>query len=188
MLDRVNRIVLGVVGLLLLAAGVVGILGANGSLRIEQPGVLYRRVARNATANPDQWKWSAVGGGAVLALVCLFWAWRQIRPRGEGRIGNTVLARTGRGKTSVEAVAVARAVAKDLRTVPGVTAAKVRMVSIDTRPECVARLGILDDADPEAVRTATEEPFARLCQALAVDAVDVDLRLRPTDERSSRVI
>jgi hypothetical protein len=187
-LNRVNRIALGVIGALMLAAGVVGILAGNGTLTIDPPGTLYRRVSRNVVDHPDIWQWAVIGVGTLLAIACLLWVWRQVRPRHEGRISTTVVARTGRGKTSIEPVAVARAAAKDLRLVPGVTGAKVRMVSIDTRPQIVASLSILDDADPDAIRAAAEAPFTRLCTALEVDGLDVDLRLRPTDEVSARVV
>jgi hypothetical protein len=187
-LDRVNRIALGVIGALMLAAGITGILAANGSITLDPPGTIYRRLARNVVDNPTVWQWAVIGVGALLAIACLLWVWRQVRPRDDGRIGTTVVARTGRGKTSLEPVAVARAAAKDLRLVPGVTGAKVRMVSLDARPQVVASLSILDDADPDAVRAAAEAPFARLCTALQVDGIDVDLRLRPTDQVSARVV
>src|SRR6478609_1459171 len=108
----------------MLAAGLVGILAANGSIDLDPPGTLYRRVARNVVDNPTVWQWAVIAAGSLLAIVCLLWVWRQVRPRDDGRIGTTVVARTGRGKTSVEPVAVARAAAKDLRLVPGVTGAQ----------------------------------------------------------------
>jgi len=187
-IDRVNRVALGLIGAVMAAAGVIGLLARRRAIDLAEPGTLYRRVHRNVVDHPETWKWSAIAGGTVLALASLLWVWRQIRPRGDGRISTTVLTRSQRGKTSVEPVAVARAVAKDLERVPGVTGAKVRMVTMTTRPQLVALVSIRDDADPHRVREGAELPYFRLCQALAVDAVDVDLRLRPTDELAARVI
>lgn len=188
MIDRVNRIALGLIGAGMAAAGVIGLLARSNAIDLAEPGTLYRRVNRNVVDHPDTWTWAAIAGGTVLALISLLWVWRQVRPRGDGRISTTVLTRSGRGKTSVEPVAVARTVAKDLERVPGVTGAKVRMVSMTTRPQLVAMVSIRDDADPHRVREGAELPYFRLCQALDVEAVDVDLRLRPTDEVAARVI
>ncbi len=187
-IDRANRLVLTLVGLVLTAAGTIGLLARNGVIDVAEPGTLYRRVRHNVVDHADVWEWCAIAGGILLAAVALLWAWRQVRPRGDGRISTTVVNHTGRGKTSVEPVAVARALAKDLQQVPGVSGAKVRMVSIDTRPQLLAMVSIRDDADPDDVRLRAEAPFARLCRALEVDAVDVELRLRPTDEVAARVI
>ncbi len=188
LVHRLNRVVLTLLGLVLTAAGVVGLLARNHSLDLAEPGTYYRRLHRNAVDHSDVWRYAVVGGAAVLALVAVFWFWRQLRPRSDGRIGSTLMRRTQRGRTSVEPVALARVVAQDLRLVPGVSAAKVRMVTLSNRPELVATVSIRDDADPDEVRAGAEGPFGRLCLALDVPAVEVDLRLRPTDEVAARVI
>ena len=189
MVDGVNRFVLAFVGLVAAVASGLGLLLAEGTLEWDQPSEIYERLADDAVANEAVWGGVAIAGGVLLALLGLAWAWRQLVGRSDGTgLGTTALVRTPKGRTTVEPVALARAVAADLATVPGVTNSRVRLLDLSPQPHLVAVLSLEDDAQMAAVREAAEAPFDRLCRALESPNLSADIRFRPTGKERSRVI
>jgi len=59
-IDRVNRVALGLIGAVMAAAGVIGLLARRRAIDLAEPGTLYRRVHRNVVDHPETWKWSAI--------------------------------------------------------------------------------------------------------------------------------
>lgn len=189
LVDRVNRVVLFLIGLLLAAAGGVGLAAANGQLDLDEPGQLYREAVDDVVDQRVAWATGALTALAILAILGLVWAWRQMAARADGpALGTVNVHDTPMGRTTVEPVAVARALARDLETVDGVTGAKVRVLEVQPQPHIVASVDLDAKATPAAVRAGVEEPIARACQVLAVPEMAVDLRLNPSDTQPPRVL
>ena len=155
-----------------------------------QPGTLYRRSRQNIVDHPDVWKWSTIAVAIVLAGIALVWAWRQVRPRADGRISTTVVTsdrpRQDLGRNRWRWPGRWPVTWSRCR---GLAPVKVRMVSMATRPQLVAMVSIRDDADPDQIRQGAEASLRPPLPApLRSTPVDVDLRLRPTDEVAARVI
>jgi hypothetical protein len=102
-LDRVNRAVVSLLGLLLLAVGAYGLLrgaGAFGDGRAGDP--LRTQDVADFVADNDQWLWAVLAAVALLiAVAALFWLRAQLRPSpslgqlpvvtGEAAAGRTTL-------------------------------------------------------------------------------------------------
>ncbi len=187
--DRVNRVVLFLVGSLFAIAGGVGLAAANEQVDLDEPRRLYRQAVDDVVDQPAAWATGALAGLAILAVLSLVWAWRQIVARADGPpLGTVDVEDTPLGRTTVEPVAVARALAQDLESVDGVTGAKVRVLTVAPQPHIVASVDLDAQASPDAVRAGVEEPIARACRALVVPAMTVDLRLNPSGTQPPRVL
>lgn len=187
--DRVDRVLLFVIGLLLAAAGGLGLAAANDTVDLDEPGQLYRMAVDDVVDLPAAWATGALTGLAILAILALVWAWRQIVARADGpALGTVNVQDTPRGRTTVEPVAVARALARDLESVDGVTGAKVRVLDVQPQPHLVVSVDLDAQARPAAVRAGVEEPIARACRVLVVPEMTVDLRLNPSDTQPPRVL
>lgn len=183
--DRVNRIVLGCLGVILTAAGVATLLLANGALQwSETPGSIYRRGTADALGAANLSAAIAMAVCLVLLLVGLRWARAQLRPVSDGaRLGTLRLGDGERGRTSVPASAVGRAAGADLASCHGVSAARVRLLAIHPVPRAVVVVEMAIDADPREVMLEVSAALGRLARALAAPTVDADLRLRFGRER-----
>ncbi|MDQ3451997.1 MAG: hypothetical protein M3493_04740, partial [Actinomycetota bacterium] len=113
MIDRVDRFVLCVLALLLIAIGVVGLLAATGVLTVSDPSTLYSSLTQT-TVTVTWWWIAAIALGVVLALLGLVLALRQLTRPGGPPLETVVIDRAKRGSTTVKARAVARAVEQDL--------------------------------------------------------------------------
>lgn len=189
LVDRVDRVVLFVIGLVLVVAGGLGLAAANDAFDLDTPGQIYRRAVDDVAVQPAAWATGALTALAILAILGLVWAWRQIVARADGpALGTVDMQDTPRGRTTVEPIAVARALARDLESVDGVTGAKVRVVDVGPQPHIVASVELDAQASPAAVRAGVEEPIARACRVLVVPDMTVDLRLNPSDTQPPRVL
>lgn len=184
---RPNRIVLIIVGLVLAAAGTFALLAAGGVVAIAQPADLYDQLAVSVAAYPREWAAGVVVGGLLVAALGAWLVRRQLRTRRGGRVGTVQLDRRDLGGTTLEAAAVARAAAADLRTRRGVVDSNVRMLTFGSRPRLLVSLAIRADTEPRAVLDRAEDVYQRLCRVLGAEAVHVDTRVRPTGEPPSRV-
>lgn len=187
-MDAANRFWLALLGLLLAAAGVVGLLAAAGAIPVEQPADSYARAADTVLGRPDLW-WPVIFAALALLLLLGLWiAWREASARyGGPGVGTVQLDRGERGRTTLDASAVAGAASADLRRVPQVVDASVRMVGYGPVPKLVARVDTLADADLDAVRQGSEDVLQRVQRAVGVAEVNADIRLRPTRREAPRV-
>lgn len=187
MIDGINRTVLLLLGLVLIAAGAAGIAIDQGVLPVPDPSAFYRAVAASVAASPVLW-WTLIIVAAVLVTILgLVYALRQLVVQTGPRLGTILLNRHPRGVTRLAPSAVSAAVARDLGRLEGVQGSRVQLTSFRPQPHLRVRLDVDDRADLERVHARADEAFRRLCRTLGVDGVDVDLyvRLRPTE--SARV-
>jgi hypothetical protein len=185
-LDRLNRIVVSLLGLLLLAAGAYGLLrgaGAFGDRRADEP--LLGSDLRSFVADNDQWFWAAVAAVAILvAFAAASWLRAQLLPTpslSELRIPTG----QGPGRTVLQADAVSGAVRRDVEADPDVSGARVRLVPASHGIGLDVRATVVDGGDVHAVRARIEEEvLARARAALDREDVTATVRLRIGEPRA----
>lgn len=189
MSDTGNRVVLGLLGLLLLAAGVIGLLAGAGLAPLLEPSRIYAELLSGFQARADLWWPVSVAAAVVVALLGLVWALRQLVVRRPGGSVGDVVVRSAddRGRTSVAASSLASVAAMDLRRVPGVLDSTARLVNHPHRPDLRARLDVRPDADLGEVRRGADEVAGRLEAVLGVDRVPSHVLVRPVPQGPSRV-
>lgn len=128
--DRVDRIVLTVIGILLLCLGAAALLhstGALGVLRRESP-VISSPTATWYAANGG-WFWPTLAGVALIALLlAVWWAAAQVRLRGTSRIE---LERGPGGTVAVAGGYLADSIEQDALALDGVERARARVSTTD---------------------------------------------------------
>lgn len=180
--NGVNRTGLGLLGLVLLAAGGLGLAYSFGAFGAGQRPLLppsMRDYARD-----QGWFWWAVAGGCLLvALLGLRWLLAQLRTDRMSRVDLTTDDRDG--MTTVHAGAVTDAVEAEVEGLRGVVGARATLLERGGR-----RLALTADlaeyADIAEVRHAIEDRVVgHVRQALDDPGLLVDVELRPGRTRSA---
>ena len=187
MIDRLNRIVLWVVGAVLVAASVLGLLAQDGVLDLDEPSRIYTDVQREIDDRPELWWTIVIAACAVLLVLGILWARRQLVRRGGTGISTTTLQRTRRGDLTVEPVAVARAVETDLTRIPGVVDSRVRLLELGDTTELRARLQLARHVDLDTVRDGIGSVLDRMKGAVGAKEVKARVRLDLAEAERSRV-
>lgn len=187
--DRINRIVLTVLGLVLLAVGLYGVLrgaGVFGDGRARDPLLLAE--ARDWVSDHDGWVWPLA---AALSFVVAYlgWRWLRYQVRSSPRVSDIELgADPDTGSTRLRAVGAADALADDIERSDGVQSASARLLADGRQPEVDVRVDVFDDADIDGVRQHIEErTFERFKQALQADDVRAHIQLRPGEPQGRTV-
>lgn len=184
--DRRNRAGLSLLGLLLLGVGTYGLArgwgafgdrAASGSLLLES----WRRFVRDAS-----WFWPvAAVASLMLALFGLRWLRAQLAAATPPRVDLT--HRGDGGTTIVRPAGAAQALADDIETYGGVTAASARLTGDPETPEVDLRVEVVDGCNLPSLRTRIEqEALARFQRALELEAVEANLEFRLTAPSSPR--
>lgn len=176
--DRLNRVVLTGLGLLLVAGGVLGL--------VRSLFGFGAAAARDRLLSPPErlwvhhhagWFWLVVALlSLLLAIGCLRWLVAQLRSE---RIGMLVVGSdASAGRTRLSASAVADAVTSDVSAYPGVARASARLVHDPGRPDVLLTVALTENADLIAVRRQVEtEAVPRLRQAVGLE-LPVQVRLQ----------
>lgn len=188
--DRFNRGLFVVIGVILAAAGAGGLLLGEGAVHGTSPAALYARRAADAASSPDLAAGIAMAICLVLFLLGLRWAFAQLRPvTDRERLATLTLSAGPRGRTTLAATGVARAAAADITGRPGVTSAKVRLRALRPETRVTMSVELALGADPDAVLDQLQAALTRLLGALDADEAtsQTEIRLRfPRPARSSR--
>jgi hypothetical protein len=175
--DAVNRSAVVLLGLLLLAAGVLGLvlgLGGFGSAFVDDP-ILPEQWASYAATHAWVW-WAIVALALLVALVGLRWLLAQLRT---DRVNRLDLSGDPRqGHTIVHAAAVAEAVQSETNRIPGVARSAAHL---EGAPRHRLHLGVdlTDRADLVQVRDVLEnQVVGHARQALGSDGMPVHIELR----------
>lgn len=185
--DRGNRIRFTILGLLLLALGIAGLLVQAGVLSVEQPSDLWMRVTDAAArVQPAAVAAVLVVVGLLVLLYGLRLLRRQISTPGR-RVGEITLQQYKAGSTTVEADAMSRALTQDLEHLPDVHDVTARLVSAGPQPRVTVRASIDGEARLATVRTAMEAAYERLCHVLGTESLQADLHVKPVPSQRSRV-
>ncbi|HEY3464854.1 MAG TPA: alkaline shock response membrane anchor protein AmaP [Amycolatopsis sp.] len=171
-----NRTLLALIGLLLLAAGGFALATHFGKLRLLDPAA---PLVPGAVPPPTWVFWVAIAASVVLGLLCLRWLAAQAfrRPK-------TVAWRTDHadGSLVLDSTAVAAPIAADIDGYDGVRAAKAWLSGPREAPE----LALVVTADRDVRPRIAEHALPRLKQALEVDDLPVRLELRLTTKSGGR--
>ena len=179
----INRVVLAALGLLLVAAGGLGLalsVGAFGAWRASSP-VLPQEVSTFPDGRP--WFWWAVAGVLLLiAVLALLWLLVQLRTDRASRLDRTTDARDG--YTTLHAGALTDAVEDEAAGITGVTGVSAH-VHEHRGPRVHIHVEMDDSADIGEVRTRLEdEVVAHLREGVGDPRFPVAIELHPGASRA----
>lgn len=176
-----NRTLLALIGLVLLAAGGFALATHFGRLHVLDPA---SALVPGSTAPPTWVFYAAIAVAVVLGLLCLRWLTAQAfrRPK-------TVAWRTeeAEGATTLDSSTAAAPVAADVEGYDGVRSASAWLTGPREAPALFLIVTTDAEADAGAIRARiTEHAVPRLRQALEVDALPVRLEVRLTAKSGAR--
>ena len=173
-----ERSLLGVLGVVLLAAGALALVvgtGLLGGFRAQRP-VLDPLLVQWISGNRVIFYIAGLVVGVVLAALGAWWLLRSLRPEGRP---NVALDDESGGSATVTSGALADAVRADAEQVTGVSRARARMAGSEHRPNLRLTLSLQEGTD---VRHVWEEldgkVLSRARRALGVEALPTAIRLR----------
>lgn len=189
--NAANRTVLALLGIVLLAAGVVGLIIGFGirtlvGLRLPEPGQPIAADQLLTAANDSPWFWWVVAAASLLvALLALRWLIAQLAT---DRVRHLDLTENDRdGTTTLSATAVADGAADDAKLVPGVDNASAHL-RVRPPQQLVLTVDVALYADLSAVRAQLEETaISNTRHVLDNPDLPVHIELRPTDTRRALV-
>jgi hypothetical protein len=180
--NAVNRLVLTVLGLLLLASGGLGLalgLEAFGARRAASP-VLPQEVSTFAEGRPWFW-WVVVAVLLLTAGLALLWLLIQLKPDRTTRLDRTTDAQDG--YTTLHAGALTDAVEDEALSITGVSSASAN-VHERRGLRVVLHVELTESADIDQVRTRLEdEVVAHLREGVGDPGFPVSIELRPGASR-----
>ena len=184
-IDRINRIVLTLLGIVVLGAGVAGLLvgaGVFGSSAAHT--ALVTDATRSYAHRNAGWYWGAFAGSAVLVAVLALW-W-LIAQSGSSRVASLQLEiDRSRGTTRLLGTALTAAVEDDVAAYHDVENATARLLGSSREPILRLDVAIAESADIPALRLRLEtEAIPRARQAASVHDLPVWLRLDIATGRS----
>lgn len=190
MIDGFNRFLLLVLGLVSAAAGGLGLAAGEGAFDdLDRPATVYDDVRREIVDDPDLWFGVILGATTLVLVLALVWAYRQFRSRpGDPHLSTVVVDAGRRGRTTLEPVRLAQAIAGDLETIAGVRNAKVRILSTGKEPSMRARLEVDRLVDPDELLERTEAVLQRAARSFDAATVDARIRIDFADRRAARVV
>jgi hypothetical protein len=187
LIDRVNRLVLIILGAIFLGAGVGGLLVAAGVFgqTAAHTSLVTDGMRDYAHAN-DSWYWGAWAGGAfLLAALGLWWLAAQ---SGSSRVSSLQLEiDRSRGATRLQTSALTDALEDDVATYSGVNDATARILGSAHEPLLRLDVALDESADIGSIRERLEtQAIPRVRQAASVLDLPVWLRLEIASAAATR--
>ena len=185
-MNATNRTVLALIGLVLLAAGVGGLLL---SLNLIADGTGQWPVVPDSVvefATSTSWlPWAAAAAAVVVALLGLWWLLAQFRVDWPGQLDLT--GDRPDGTTTLAAGALTDAVEEDAASIRGVTGASANLRSQPTRRlDLTVNLAAFADLG-EVRRRLEQQTAARTRQVIDQPNLPIRIELRPT-RRERRLV
>ncbi len=186
-----DRVVLSLLALLLLAAGLAGIAWATRTVGWlpwphavrTLPGTVSLAAAQEQTRT-SWWPWALLVAGIVLVLLSLRWLVAHLPVR---RVGHLRLPGDDTGRLLVDGRSVVDAAAVAYNSYPGVDSAVGSLDLIDSRLVARVQATIERDADLIDLGRAADEVSAQLRQVVGRDDLAMSFVLRVAPVSSSRV-
>jgi hypothetical protein len=181
---RLNRTVLFIAGLVLLAAGLFELGTGYGLIHL----VPRHQGLSVLAARRPHWVAPAVFAGAVVTgLAALRWLVAQL-PRRHRAAAWRLAADPDRGVTTMPADAATAPLAAEVAAYPGVTGATARLTGPPRSPELYLHVRTDYDADIGALRREiAERALPRLRYALELDDLPSAILITPTSARTRAV-
>jgi hypothetical protein len=194
----VNRVLLAVTGVLLLALGLAALVGGfdlprrwNFSLPSDWPwtgpdDVLLSDSDRTQWRSESWWWPLVLGVLAVLVILMLWWLLSQLRRR---RL-REVLIESGDGEGALlRGPALENVLEAETSALPGVDKAAVRLTGRRSAPQAVVSVLLKPHAAPGAVlNRLTDEALEHARESVALEQLPAEVRLRAAKHRPERVI
>ncbi|MFE6614404.1 alkaline shock response membrane anchor protein AmaP [Amycolatopsis sp. NPDC057786] len=179
---RLNRTLLVLTGIVLLAAGGFAVGTHFGRIPLLDPGA----TLVPGTAMPPGWVWYAVAGGAVVAgLLALRWLIAQPvrKPK-----SHTWRFDQDTGQTALAASTAVEPFTSEVATYPGVHAAHATLGGSQDAPVLAVVLSAEQDGDLAAIRERiADEGLPRLRQALDLAELPMTIEFRFSAKAGSRI-
>lgn len=193
----VNRVLLGLTGVVLLGTGGTVLLGGldlaarwNFALPDNWPwagpdGVLLTEQNRTRWTDTGWWWPTVIAALAVIVLLLLWWLLAQLRRH---RL-NEILVDSGDGEGALlRGRALEAVLAAETEALEGVERAGVRLTGRRTEPRVRAVLTLAPHADPGTVLLRlADESMAHARGSAGLDRLPADVRLRAVRHRAERV-
>ncbi|QIZ38095.1 alkaline shock response membrane anchor protein AmaP [Saccharopolyspora sp. ASAGF58] len=180
---RLNRILLVLIGVVLLAGGVCILASALGAMPLLAPEA---PVVSTVPPLAGWVPWVVAVVAVIVGLLCLRWLLAQTLRR--AKTGTWQLSQNPRkGQTRLDTDTAAAPLVEEIETYPGVHRARARLAG--TRAHPVLHLAVVteDRADIRQVRHRIDaEAIPRMRQALELEHLDSDLLLRLGTAHSAR--
>ncbi len=186
--DRLNRILLVLLALILLGLGAYGLARGYDALGADQADEpLLVEPVRDWVGRNGNLFWPAVFViSIVVAYLALRWLLAQFFAPRLTEIDVTTDG--SNGTTRLRAAGAAQALADDIEGYGEVSSATARLVSDGERPEVDVKVDVHDDADLPALRDKIEEQaLARFSRALEVPAVTATVLVQLTGPTERQV-
>jgi membrane protein YqaA with SNARE-associated domain len=181
---RLNRVLLAIIGLVLLAAGAFVVAAHFGRL----PRVAKDSALVPSTANPPTWVlYVAAGAAVIIGLLCVRWLLAQLARKPRTRIWRFEQD-PDRGRTELAASAAVGPFTNELRGYPGVGAATATLAGPRTAPTLALVITADQDGDLTEIRHRLDtNGLPRLCQALDLETLPVTVEFRFAARSGARV-
>ncbi|WP_328581584.1 alkaline shock response membrane anchor protein AmaP [Streptomyces sp. NBC_00370] len=191
MLRLVNRVLLGLVGLVLLCGGgIVVARGADWSVPSWWP---YSGKHDVLLSHADRYRWRDQGWWwpvviAVLAVVLLLALWWLLTQPRRARLGE-LLVDSGDGEGAVlRGRALENVLENESQSLDGVARARVLLTGRRRTPAARVRLQLQPHASPgEALRRLTTEAVANARDSAGLDKLPTEVRLKAAKHHADRV-
>jgi len=179
-----NRFLLAVLGLVLLAAGGFGLATHFRLLRLVDPAA----PLAPGTDEPPTWAFYAIAAASiVLGLLALRWLLAQLAHRPRTRLWRFETD-PAHGRTELHADTAVAPFTEELRGHPGVHQARASLAGTRENPSLALIVTCEQDADLGEIRgRITGESLPRLKEALELDDIPVAIEFRFTSRATSRV-
>ncbi len=182
-LNGVNRAVLTLLALLLLAAGVIMVLLGFGLFFLAPGSAVLPAVATTWVEDRPWLWWVAAAVSLAIALLGLRWLIAQLRTDGVGSFA-LISASGSDGLTQVRSSGVTEAVEDDAESIQGVERASARVAGHDVQ-RVELTVTTTEEADMSAVRRGLEDQtVSRLRAALDPPDLPVQIEIRPGAQRA----
>lgn len=168
----VNRVLLGVLGLAVAAAGVAALLAGRRS----PDAVLLSHADRVRWRDEDWWWPGVIAALSVLVLLALWWALTQLRRR---RLNDVLVPLDDSADARLRGPALEAVLRADAESLSGVSRAHVHLHGHRTAPRAKVRLVLTAGAEPAATLRALEsEALAPARGAAGLPHLPTEVRLR----------
>lgn len=204
-MNTANRVLWALIGLLLLAVSVFGVMASQGWLPfIDRDGAVLTQVAIERWEDWSTWATAAtIAGGAILVVLGILLVRAQLRGPGGGSISDLVVrpespdatgprpgptvAEAPAGQTLVSASALHHALARDLETDRAVRHAAVHITGRRPEPSVSVRLAVTSEADIAQLQRSLHRAFERFAATSGLQPRLTEVTIRMAEQRPQRV-
>lgn len=182
---RLNRALLALVGIVLLAAGTFTVLAHFGLLTVVEPD----SALVPAMGTPPTWAWYVTTAvSVILGFLLLRWLLAQLARKPKTRTWRFE-SDPETGRTELAASTAIAPFIGEVTSYPGVAAAHATLAGTRDRPAVAVVLSVEQDGDLTAIRYRLDtEGLPRLCQALDLDALPVTVEFRFSTKTGTRTL